>query len=81
MKNNIKLSKIRSLESSERNVSMVSLSDSKGLKAFLVKYGWRIIRLSTNPKGPVTNRMKMIMNFGDMLIKMNKHHGPTYTVK
>jgi len=60
--------------------SMISLSNEKHLKLVLKELGWRIVTLSTLSTKE-TSRFRMLHNFGVFLLKMNKNHGPVYTVK
>jgi len=60
--------------------SMISLSNEKHLKLVLKEVGWRIVTLSLLSTRE-TSRFRMLHNFGVFIIKMNKNHGPVYTVK
>nr|UYL94483.1 MAG: RNA-dependent RNA polymerase [Leptosphaeria biglobosa mitovirus 6] len=60
--------------------SMISLSNEKHLMLVLKKIGWRIVTLSLLSTKE-TSRFRMLHNFGVFIIKMNKNHGPVYTVK
>lgn len=60
--------------------SMISLSNEKHLKLVLKEIGWRIVTLSLLSTKE-TSRFRMLHNFGVFILKMNKNHGPVYTVK
>lgn len=60
--------------------SMISLSNEKHLMLVLKNIGWRIVTLSLLSTKE-TSRFRMLHNFGVFILKMNKNHGPVYTVK
>jgi len=60
--------------------SMFSLKDSKGFLSILLKYSWKISSIIFN-RVKVVSRVKTIHNFGQFILKMNKCHGTSYTIK
>jgi len=60
--------------------SMFSLKDSKGFLSILLKYSWKISSIIFN-RVKVVSRVKTIHNFGQFILKMNKCHGTSFTIK
>jgi hypothetical protein len=59
---------------------MVSLLNSTEFKAVLKRYG-RVFTRILFPTSKVSSRLLLLTRFGDMLLKINKHHGPLFVVK
>jgi hypothetical protein len=59
---------------------MVSLLNSKEFKVVLGRYG-RVFTRILFPSSKVQSRVIMIRNFGNMLLRLTKNHGPVFVVK
>jgi hypothetical protein len=60
--------------------SMFSLKDSREFLSILLKYSWKISSIIFN-RVKVASRVKTIHNFGQFILKMNKCHGTSFTIK
>jgi len=60
--------------------SVVDPSNLKALKLLFKNVGWRIVFLTRlNNKG--LNKIRSLHNFGIMIFKINKNHGPLFVIK
>jgi hypothetical protein len=60
----------------------ISFLDPKGFMSFLKKFSWRLISLITSKRGEsISTTIRLYHNFGLHLMKLNKNHGATLTVK
>jgi len=82
MKKNIKFISLSSLfkDLSSSN-TLVSLGNSIELPVLLKRIGYRITLASMPSLRKFSSRLKFLYNFGTFLLRMNKNHGPTLTVK
>lgn len=60
--------------------SMYSLNNSKELLGIFRREGWRILTLALG-RLPSATRLQTLHNAFIFFMKINKHHGPTYTIK
>jgi len=60
--------------------SMFSLRNSQEFLSILLKYSWKISSIIFN-RVKVASRVRTIHNFGQFILKMNKCHGTSYTIK
>lgn len=60
---------------------MVSLLNSEEFKSVLRRYGRVFTRILFSEKRKVQSRLLILTRFGDMLLRITKHHGPVFTVK
>jgi len=68
------------LTPSQEKTYMVSLLNSSEFKSVLRRYG-RVFTRILFVGSKVPSRLQMITRFGDMLLRITKHHGPVFTVK
>lgn len=59
---------------------MVSLLNSKEFKDVLKRYG-RVWTRTLFPAHKVPSRLQILTRFGDMLLRLTRHHGPRFVVK
>lgn len=60
----------------------ISLQDPNGFLFFLKKYSWRVISLSIRRRGEsISTTIRMFHNFGQYLLRLNRHNGSTFVVK
>jgi len=59
---------------------MVSLLNSSEFKSVLMRYGRVFTRILFSGQ-KVHSRLLILKHFGDMLLRITKHHGPVFTVK
>jgi len=59
---------------------MVSLLNSQEFKSVLRRYG-RVFTRILFAGQKVQSRLQILTKFGDMLLRITKHHGPVFTVK
>nr|UPW42217.1 MAG: putative RNA dependent RNA polymerase [Inner Mongolia grassland mitovirus 7] len=74
-------SKLIHKESFSRETVLISLESSKAFISFLMKYSFKIIKLSVHRDRKVVARVRMFHNFGRYLLFLNKHHGSLFVVK
>lgn len=70
------------LRAKARNVAkaMFSLQKPKGLWAALNRWGWQMLALATQTR-KVSNRVRRLFALAQFLLRMEKNHGATFTVK
>lgn len=68
------------LSPNQEKTYMVSLLNSHEFKVVLRRYG-RVFTRILFPKSKAQSRLQMLTKFGDMLLRLTKHHGPVFVVK
>lgn len=74
-------SKLINKVSYNRDQKLISLESSKAFIDFLMKYGFKIIKLCIHKRSKLVPKLRMLHNFGKYLCYLNKHHGTTFVVK
>lgn len=64
-----------------KDQKLISLESPKAFIDFLMKYGFKIIKLCIHKRSKLVPKLRMLHNFGKYLCYLNKHHGTTFVVK